>query len=188
MTYAELLQEYIKKSGMTLERIAEECGKRGVKIHPTYISKLRLGKRPAPSEEISRVLAEVTGGDPQRLIIKGYIEKVPDELREELDVYKYLSNVDDLVDEIATKAKETGDVGSALESILEGPKKKEKLSLILSETKPVKTINIKQLRNALREGLLTDPEGGTLPDHQLRPLLAHVEAIMESLNGGDGAR
>ncbi|MBA4541953.1 transcriptional regulator [Thermoactinomyces daqus] len=179
MTYAELLQEYIKNSGMTLERIAEECGKRGVKIHPTYISKLRLGKRPAPSEEISRVLAEVTGGDAQRLIIKGYIEKIPDDIKEELDVYKYLSNMDDLTDDFTSKLKETGDVESALKAVLDGAKKKEKLSLILSESKPVKALNVSQLRAILKEGLLLGSDGETLPEYQLRPLLAHVEALMD---------
>ena len=83
-----------------------------------YISKLRLGKRPAPSEEISRVLAEVTGGDPQRLIIKGYIEKMPDDLKDQLGLYKYLSNIDDIADEVTSKINELGGLDNAVEKIV----------------------------------------------------------------------
>jgi SOS-response transcriptional repressor LexA len=80
--YADLLKEYIKLSGKKLEEITRECETKGVSVHPTYISKLRLGQRPAPSEEISRVLAEVTGGDPEKLIMSGYIEKAPGKVKD----------------------------------------------------------------------------------------------------------
>ncbi|MEJ9164769.1 hypothetical protein, partial [Paenibacillus graminis] len=81
MSYAEILKDYISKSGKTLEQISKECELRGHTIHTTYISKLRLGQRPAPSDEISRVLAEVTNGDPEKLIAAGYIERAPEEVR-----------------------------------------------------------------------------------------------------------
>lgn len=132
MTYAELLQCYIEQSGKTLEQIAEECSRRGVKIHPTYISKLRLGKRPSASEEITRMLAEVTGGDPQQLIIQGYIDKRPKGAMTEL---------------LATAT----------------------------------TINIEHLREIVKQGLLTDTRGDALPDYLVRPLLAHIEGIIEIL-------
>ena len=75
MSYAELLKKYIESSGKTLEEISEECEEMGIKIHSTYISKLRLGKRPAPSEDISRALAVATGGDPAKLIWIGMVDK-----------------------------------------------------------------------------------------------------------------
>jgi len=53
MSYSKLLQAYIDKSGLTLDEITERCKAKGIDIHPTYISKLRNGTRPAPSEEIS---------------------------------------------------------------------------------------------------------------------------------------
>nr|PZN02956.1 MAG: hypothetical protein DIU66_08505 [Bacillota bacterium] len=232
MTYAELLQQYIKQSGKTLEQISKECAQKGVKIHPTYISKLRLGKRPAPSEEISRVLAEVTGGDPQRLIIKGYIEKIPDDLKDQLGLYKYLSNIDDIADEVTSKINELGGLDNAVEKIVrsvlaeavfENPerfiselekeeeiesvkkiledikndpeyyvksisdkalKKEEKMALalaVLPEVSILKPINIEYLRDVIKHGMLTNSEGYALPDCQTRPLLAHVEAIIEGL-------
>lgn len=82
MSYADLLRRYIEESGMTLEEIAKACKERGLDIHPTYISKLRTGARPAPSnEKISRILAEVTGGDPEALIIQGYIDRAPEAVK-----------------------------------------------------------------------------------------------------------
>lgn len=92
MTYSEILKEYIANSGKTLEQIVKECEDRGVTIHSTYISKLRLGQRPAPDDSISRVLAEVTGGDPEPLIAAGYIERAPEEVRGVIS--HYLSKLD----------------------------------------------------------------------------------------------
>ncbi|MCM3145348.1 S24 family peptidase [Brevibacillus sp. MER 51] len=92
MSYSAILKEYISKSGKTLDQIVSDCEKLGVNIHSTYISKLRLGQRPAPSDEISRALANVTGGDPEELIIAGYIERAPKEVQ---GVIKhYLNNLD----------------------------------------------------------------------------------------------
>lgn len=226
MTYAELLQRYIKQSGKTLEQISKECAKKGVQIHPTYISKLRLGKRPAPSEEISRVLAEVTGGDPQRLIIKGFVEKIPKDLKEEMGLYRYISSLDDLADDVSSKVKDLGGFDSALETIikwvispnkdliikelenrgengetyrkylemmqshpeelLKGLKEDEKLDLlvtVLPWAEIVRPLKIEALKAVLERGLLTDDEGNPLPDHLVRPLLAHVDAIIEGLKG-----
>ena len=87
MGYADLLRRYIEDSGMTLDEIAAACKARGLDIHPTYISKLRTGARPAPpNEKISRLLAEVTSGDPELLVKEGLIERAPDALK------KYLEN------------------------------------------------------------------------------------------------
>lgn len=95
MKYAEFLSKAIEDSGMTLEQIAHECVKRGVKIHPTYIGKLRNGQRPAPSEDISRALAEVLGCDAEKLILLGYIEKAPESVRKILSFY--MKNLDGLL-------------------------------------------------------------------------------------------
>ena len=76
MSYARLLSDYIKHSGKTLEQISTECAELGITVHPTYISKLRLGKRPAPSPEITRTLAEVIGGDATILIAEANLEKL----------------------------------------------------------------------------------------------------------------
>lgn len=81
MGYAKLLTDYIERSELSLRRIAELCNKKGFSIDHSYISKLKNGKMPPPSEELSRVLAEVLGGDPEILVIEGYKEKAPEEIR-----------------------------------------------------------------------------------------------------------
>ncbi|MFD1777060.1 LexA family protein [Paenibacillus rhizophilus] len=87
MSYASILNEYIKKSGKTLDQISSDCAKEGVTVHPTYISKLRLGKRPAPSEEITRALAKSTGGDPDKLLAEANLGKLTDAQKEAYETY-----------------------------------------------------------------------------------------------------
>lgn len=81
MGYAELLTEYINKAGISLRQIAKMCNEKGFSIDHSYISKLKNGKMPPPSEELSRVLAEVLNGDPDALVIEGYKEKAPNEIK-----------------------------------------------------------------------------------------------------------
>jgi SOS-response transcriptional repressor LexA len=86
-SFSDLLREAIEESGMTLEQIVEGCKKRGLDIHATYISKLRLGKRLAPPDDQTiRILAEVIGADPHRLVFQGYLDRAPDVVREVLGV------------------------------------------------------------------------------------------------------
>lgn len=74
MNYPELIDSYINQSGMSLAEIAERMkNEKGVKVDRTYISKLRKNPKYAASEEINYALAEVTGGDPNRLVWSGLI-------------------------------------------------------------------------------------------------------------------
>lgn len=86
--YAELLNSYIENSGLTLNKLVDSCKEKNVTVHATYISKLRKGQRPAPSEEISKVLAEVTGHDPQELTNAGYLEKTPFPILRKVNQYE----------------------------------------------------------------------------------------------------
>lgn len=94
MDYAKLLSAYIEKSELSLRRIAELCNKKGFSIDHSYISKLKNGKMPPPSEELSRVLAEVLGGDPETLVIEGYIEKAPEEIKKLLSAKSIECGID----------------------------------------------------------------------------------------------
>ncbi|BBB90968.1 MAG TPA: helix-turn-helix domain-containing protein [Methylomusa anaerophila] len=82
--YTDLLAYYIKKSGMSLRQIACRCQEKGHKIAPSYISKLQNGHLPPPSEDVSRVLAEVLDGNPEILIYLGYFAKAPSIIRQKL--------------------------------------------------------------------------------------------------------
>lgn len=74
MNYSELVDSYIIQSGMSLAEIAEKMKEeKGVKVDRTYISKLRKNPKYAASEEINRALAEVTGGDVNRLVWAGLV-------------------------------------------------------------------------------------------------------------------
>ncbi|KAB2334280.1 helix-turn-helix domain-containing protein [Bacillus mesophilum] len=68
MIYHELLNEYIKKSGLSLRQISEQMKNRGVKIDKSYISKLQNGVVNPPSLVITLALADVTGGEPEKLV------------------------------------------------------------------------------------------------------------------------
>lgn len=81
MNYAEFLSESINKSGLSLGDICAQLAEKGIQIDKSYISKLRTGNRPPANEEISRALAEVTGADPEKLIMLGYIDKAPKEVQ-----------------------------------------------------------------------------------------------------------
>lgn len=81
LSYKKLLSELVKNSGLTLRDIADRCRERGVSIDPSYISKIQTGKQAPPSDEVSRVLAEVLESDPIELIWLGYVEKAPEEIK-----------------------------------------------------------------------------------------------------------
>lgn len=74
MDYSELIDLYIRQSGLSLAEIAEKMkNEKGVKVDRTYISKLRKKPKYAASEEINQAFAEVTGGDPNRLVWAGLV-------------------------------------------------------------------------------------------------------------------
>lgn len=110
--YKKILDSMIKSSGLKLDEIAEKCKQKGVDITASYISKLRLGHRPAPDESISRAIAQVCNQDPEILIRVGNIEKTPLPIKEEMDRYKevfalltpaiiQLCNNDEFLDRVA---------------------------------------------------------------------------------------
>ncbi|HPO04158.1 MAG TPA: S24 family peptidase [Bacillota bacterium] len=83
MTYAKMLDDIIKKSDLSLRQIAKHCEDLNLKITPSYISQLKNGKLPPPSEEVSLILAKVCGSDKQaHLVFQGYMEKAPSMIKE----------------------------------------------------------------------------------------------------------
>ncbi|MGE5507780.1 MAG: helix-turn-helix domain-containing protein, partial [Chitinophagales bacterium] len=81
MKYRDLLARYLAGAGLNANQAALRCAERGCKIHRTYLSKILNGRLPPPSAEVSRVLAEVCGQDPEPLVIAGYEEKAPAPIR-----------------------------------------------------------------------------------------------------------
>ncbi|WP_051289777.1 helix-turn-helix domain-containing protein [Paenibacillus massiliensis] len=81
MEYKDLLKSYIENSGLSLREIEEAMREKGFSTNKAYISKLQNGIHPPAGEDITRALAEVTGGDSEALLLAGYIEKAPEEIK-----------------------------------------------------------------------------------------------------------
>jgi len=83
MGYAEMLDEIISESELSLRQISKLCSQFNISITPSYISQLKNGKLPPPSPEVSLALAKVCNSKKQaQLVFQGYMEKAPDVIRE----------------------------------------------------------------------------------------------------------
>ncbi len=82
MRYHEILAKMILHSGMTLREISAKCLDLGVKIDPSYISKLQSGNYNPASDEVNSVLAEVCRENPKDLLYAAYFEKAPPTIQE----------------------------------------------------------------------------------------------------------
>lgn len=83
MTYAEMLDEIIEESELSLRQISKLCTQFDISITPSYISQLKNGKLPPPSPEVSLALAKVCNSKNQsQLVFQGYMEKAPDVIKE----------------------------------------------------------------------------------------------------------
>lgn len=83
MNYAQMLDQMISSSELSLRQIAKRCNDLNLHITPSYISQLKNGKLPPPSEEVSLILAKVCGSkDQSRLVFQGYMEKAPELVKE----------------------------------------------------------------------------------------------------------
>lgn len=72
LTYKQEIAEGIRKSGLTLQRIAKRIGS-----HKGYVSGIRSGMVAPPSPKITRRLCKVLGLDVDRMLALAMIEKKP---------------------------------------------------------------------------------------------------------------
>ncbi|WP_341282088.1 hypothetical protein [Paenibacillus sp. FSL H8-0537] len=92
--YAKLLSQYIDTSGKTLKEISQKLlDENKLSVDSSYISKIKTGAKPPASEIISRALADVLDGNPDKLVFAGYLDKAPDDVRETF------AQLDNMVDE-----------------------------------------------------------------------------------------
>lgn len=93
MPFGRLLKKAVAESNKTSKEIIEECNKLGKKIDKSYFSKMLNEKVPAPSEELTRVLAKVCNFNEELLVLENYLDKAPVEIREALiNLKKAFSN------------------------------------------------------------------------------------------------
>jgi SOS-response transcriptional repressor LexA len=79
LNYYELLNKMIEESKLTHKEIAEKCMEYGVRINPSYISKLRTGKQPPASDDVNIAIAKACGFEQSidNFLYEAYIEKAP---------------------------------------------------------------------------------------------------------------
>ncbi|RJX40963.1 hypothetical protein D3P09_02795 [Paenibacillus pinisoli] len=75
-SYADLLSKYIEESKLSLGEISVKLAQHNIRVDRSYISKLKNGNKPPASEELTRALAEITGGDVNKLLVAGQMERL----------------------------------------------------------------------------------------------------------------
>ena len=80
-TFAELLRR--KRLDVGLQQ-AELAGKVGVTA--SYVSLLECGKRPSPSDEVTRSIERALGLAPNELVRLAHLERTPSDIRHEMDL------------------------------------------------------------------------------------------------------
>ncbi len=92
MKYADLLDKLIQQSGITAKDLAKKCQDLGIDITPSYISLLRnKEKNRVPSEDVSIALAKALGKPDNYLVLEGYLEAAPIELKQAIENMYYQS-------------------------------------------------------------------------------------------------
>lgn len=84
MSYYEILDGLIREKRFSNRYVANECTKLGAKTSDSYISKLRKGRSLPPSAEISECIGKICGIDERILVLEGYMETAPTEIKEAL--------------------------------------------------------------------------------------------------------
>ena len=96
MPYYKMLNKVVSSTKYTQEEIANKCAELGINITRTYINKLLNNKLPSPKEEVSRAIAKVCNVDERLLVIEGYLDKAPKEIKETFITLKYLTMLSSL--------------------------------------------------------------------------------------------
>lgn len=89
MAYDKLLQKIIYNTSYTQDEISKKCAEIGTEISRSYIGRLQSGKSNAPTEEVSRAIAKVCNCDERLLVIEGYLDKAPKEIKDAFISLKY---------------------------------------------------------------------------------------------------
>lgn len=93
MPYVKLLRRMISDTEYTNAEIMRKCEELGEPINKTYFSKFLNGKEEPPDEKKSRAIAKVLGIDERKLVIEGYIDKAPKEIKEAFEDMLLMQNL-----------------------------------------------------------------------------------------------
>jgi transcriptional regulator with XRE-family HTH domain len=75
-SYSELLQQYIDNSKLSLSELSARLTEKNIRADRSYISKLKNGNKPPASDEVTKALAEITGGDYKKLLVAAQMERL----------------------------------------------------------------------------------------------------------------
>ena len=84
MAYGRLLNNMIIENGYNYVEFLKECEKRGKKIDKGNFSRIINDKAKPPKEDTSRLFASICNVDARPLVIEGYIDTAPKEIKEAL--------------------------------------------------------------------------------------------------------
>lgn len=98
MPYYKLLRNAIANTTYTQKQIIDKCKELGLTkgLDKTYLSKLLNNKISPPSEEVSRTLSKVCNIDERLLVIEGYLDKAPKEIKEAFLSLKFMTMISTL--------------------------------------------------------------------------------------------
>ena len=85
MSYNKLFKRIFAESNYTQQELADKCN-----VSRSYIGNLLNNITPVPDEEISRAIARACNIDERLLVIEGYIDKAPKEIKDFLIYLKSL--------------------------------------------------------------------------------------------------
>lgn len=77
MRFGEIIKRRRKEKGLTLERMAAKAG-----THKGYICGMESGNTNPPSPKMTARIARVLDLDPALLMLQGYVDKAPKEIRD----------------------------------------------------------------------------------------------------------
>ena len=131
MNYSDLLKKYIKDSRLTLDEISEKLNSYNLSASKQYLSKLQNDKLPPASESLNRAIAEITGGDPEELIVAAYLEKAPEEVKKRINVEEQPkeSNHTETTDEELEKLLDHPDMGMWYKELKGSPEENRQKAL-----------------------------------------------------------
>lgn len=153
MNYAQMLDQMIESSELSLRQISKRCSDLNLNITPSYISQLKNGKLPPPSEEVSLVLAKVCGfKDQSKLVFQGYLEKAPELVREYMLASSALNKI---MLETLCRYDNNGDVSREFKKHIESL---DVLSTLEVASKYISTDDTTRAKDLIREISLTSGE------------------------------
>ena len=88
--YSKILREFIAEANITQTNLSEQCKKLNAPISRGRLNSILRDKAPAPSEKVSRTIAEICNCDERKLVLAGYLETAPHELIDYFNILQEL--------------------------------------------------------------------------------------------------